>query len=216
MTTLGNNPRSRPRRIISSLIAGVFVATLGAPGALAQTPPLEDACLDALVVIPGDTMSGETFNIDATHSPDDPDPSCTMGPGFGSVFLEFVATETSARIRTDLGSPGLDADFAVYDVVQLDQCDTSQWIEVGCNEDGEFLFNGDTCVTELTVGETYKIMLMSFTAGSSGDYTVAVDGPCTSGVPAVCGNGFIDDGEQCDDGNDVDFDGCSAICEVEG
>ena len=58
-------------------------------------------------------------------------------------------------------------------------------------------------------------MLKSFTAASSGDYTLQIDGPCTSGVPAVCGNGFIDDGEQCDDSNIVDGDGCSAICEIE-
>lgn len=30
-----------------------------------------------------------------------------------------------------------------------------------------------------------------------------------------CGDGFVDEGENCDDGNDVDGDGCSAHCEVE-
>ena len=30
-----------------------------------------------------------------------------------------------------------------------------------------------------------------------------------------CGDGFLDDGEECDDGNDVDGDGCSAACEIE-
>jgi cysteine-rich repeat protein len=30
-----------------------------------------------------------------------------------------------------------------------------------------------------------------------------------------CGNGFVDAGEQCDDGNIVDGDGCSAACEIE-
>lgn len=36
-------------------------------------------------------------------------------------------------------------------------------------------------------------------------------------VPDVddCGNGVLDPGEQCDDGNNIDGDGCSAICEVE-
>ncbi|MEE8472422.1 MAG: hypothetical protein V3S82_04560 [Dehalococcoidia bacterium] len=28
----------------------------------------------------------------------------------------------------------------------------------------------------------------------------------------VCGNGVIDAGEACDDGNNVDDDGCSAVC----
>ena len=31
----------------------------------------------------------------------------------------------------------------------------------------------------------------------------------------VCGNGHIDAGEECDDGNTDDSDGCSSICEVE-
>ena len=32
---------------------------------------------------------------------------------------------------------------------------------------------------------------------------------------AVCGNNQLEQGEQCDDGNLEDFDGCSAICEIE-
>ena len=181
-----------------------------------QTPPLEDVCLDALLVVPGNTNSGQTVNIDATNSTDDPDLSCAMGPGFGSVFFEFDATHTSARIRTDLNSTGQDADFGVYAVDQFNQCDTQAWAEVGCAEDDDTTLSGntDTCIEGLIIGETYKIMLSSFTAGSSGDYTLQVDGPCTSGVPAVCGNGFIDDGEQCDDGNTADGDSCSAICEI--
>ncbi len=31
-----------------------------------------------------------------------------------------------------------------------------------------------------------------------------------------CGNGFLDDGEQCDDGNRIDGDGCSKYCMKEG
>jgi cysteine-rich repeat protein len=34
-------------------------------------------------------------------------------------------------------------------------------------------------------------------------------------VEAVCGDGVVEDGEECDDGNDVDWDGCSAECTVE-
>jgi len=34
--------------------------------------------------------------------------------------------------------------------------------------------------------------------------------------PALCGNGTIDTGETCDDGNTTDGDGCSATCQSEG
>ena len=31
----------------------------------------------------------------------------------------------------------------------------------------------------------------------------------------ICGDGNLDPGEQCDDGNNIDGDGCSSICEIE-
>jgi fibro-slime domain-containing protein len=34
------------------------------------------------------------------------------------------------------------------------------------------------------------------------------------GNPSLCGNGVIDPGEQCDDGNKTPGDGCSAICQI--
>ena len=33
--------------------------------------------------------------------------------------------------------------------------------------------------------------------------------------PAVCGNGDIETGEQCDDGNATSGDGCSSTCQIE-
>ncbi|MBW2262326.1 MAG: hypothetical protein JRG91_10170 [Deltaproteobacteria bacterium] len=39
---------------------------------------------------------------------------------------------------------------------------------------------------------------------------VAPDTPAE--VPPDCGNGEVDDGEECDDGNDEDMDGCTSDC----
>jgi cysteine-rich repeat protein len=36
--------------------------------------------------------------------------------------------------------------------------------------------------------------------------------PGENGNKANCGNGFLDDGEECDDGNKMDGDGCSKYC----
>jgi cysteine-rich repeat protein len=33
--------------------------------------------------------------------------------------------------------------------------------------------------------------------------------------PCTCGDGTLDPGEQCDDGNKTDGDGCSAGCQLE-
>src|SRR5687768_5483170 len=35
----------------------------------------------------------------------------------------------------------------------------------------------------------------------------------TSGAPAECGNGILEPGEACDDGNLVDGDGCESSCQ---
>ena len=47
-----------------------------------------------------------------------------------------------------------------------------------------------------------------------------VDDLCIVGTPliatAVCGDGIIEAGEQCDDGNTVSGDGCSSTCQLEG
>ena len=40
------------------------------------------------------------------------------------------------------------------------------------------------------------------------DEEPGIDGP-------FCGDGFVDDDEECDDGNERDDDGCSSVCEVE-
>lgn len=43
------------------------------------------------------------------------------------------------------------------------------------------------------------------------------DASSSSGAPEpVCGDGVVDEGELCDDGDDVDGDGCNADCQVSG
>jgi len=34
-------------------------------------------------------------------------------------------------------------------------------------------------------------------------------------LPSTCGNGFVDPGEECDDGNTLFGDGCSTLCQIE-
>src|SRR5664279_3119569 len=39
--------------------------------------------------------------------------------------------------------------------------------------------------------------------------------PSNCPIPAGCGNGTLDSGEECDDGNNVSGDGCSMTCRQE-
>jgi uncharacterized protein (TIGR03382 family) len=42
-----------------------------------------------------------------------------------------------------------------------------------------------------------------------------IDDVCLVALPAVCGNGIVDPGETCDDGNTKAGDGCSPSCQDE-
>jgi len=45
--------------------------------------------------------------------------------------------------------------------------------------------------------------------------TVMCDAACKTLIPDPCGNGVREAGEQCDDGNAVNLDGCDATCQFE-
>ncbi|UCE61783.1 MAG: hypothetical protein JSU63_08550, partial [Phycisphaerales bacterium] len=58
------------------------------------------------------------------------------------------------------------------------------WTEVGCSEDEGIGQNGDLCFDNLTVGDTYVLMLTGFSAlESCGEYTVDVECPCGVAPP---------------------------------
>jgi len=83
--------------------------------------------------------------------------------------------------------------------------------EVGCAEDigvGNYL--SDTCVGGLTVGATYYVQMGSWADGCpNGPYNL------TFAAAGTCGNGTVECGEQCDDGNTLGGDCCSATCQNE-
>ena len=83
-----------------------------------------------------------------------------------------------------------------------------------------------TDATDPTSGTTASTDSSGATAGtsSSGSGTTAETDPSgtsttgmvmTTGEPGVCGDGVMDAGEECDDGNMADGDGCSANCTIE-
>ncbi len=52
------------------------------------------------------------------------------------------------------------------------------------------------------------------TDGTSGADSSGAGSSSDGGTPFGCGNGVVDAGEQCDDGNDDDSDTCSSMCKV--
>lgn len=80
---------------------------------------------------------------------------------------------------------------------------------------------------KLAVADAGDFVLDSWVFIKAGSFKVPED--CTNGIDddqdglvdnadpdcQVCGDGDVDPGEECDDGNTVDGDGCSAVCELE-
>ncbi|MCA9660244.1 MAG: choice-of-anchor L domain-containing protein [Myxococcales bacterium] len=62
-----------------------------------------------------------------------------------------------------------------------------------------------------TTGETDSTSA-SATDGTDSSTTMMATDSSTTGDPGICGDGQLDPGEQCDDGNNEDGDGCEADC----
>jgi len=87
------------------------------------------------------------------------------------------------------------------------------------DENGCYLFAGldpgDYTVSEAEDEEyiqTYPENLIHELTLSSGEHKTDID---FANYFPLCGNSILDEGEQCDDGNTEDGDGCYAICELE-
>ncbi len=52
-------------------------------------------------------------------------------------------------------------------------------------------------------------------AGISDIFVLDLTGPAVSEADALCGNGQVNEGESCDDGNHELWDGCDSHCEIE-
>ncbi len=73
----------------------------------------------------------------------------------------------------------------------------------GSNSATESGTGGSSSTTDPTIGTG---------SSTTGPGTTTTTTDSTSGGPGVCGDGAVDPGEECDDGNDVDGDGCTNGC----
>ncbi len=154
-------------------------------------PPAEDECATAGMVACGSSTSFS--NAGATTNGTDPAFSCASGgaaQGDGTMWFEFMATDTTAQVDTNL-SDVADTLLALYD----GSC--GALVELGCSDDEGEGFLSQLCVNELTPGNTYIVQVASFPDSGLGDITLSVTCPgpceptpgddCADAQPLACG-----------------------------
>lgn len=173
------------------------------------------ASLDGL---PGNPSSGEMIYYDGTTwqtvsagTQGQTLTFCNGVPIWGDCPVLFISahateqiTDTSAKIR-----------WTTSDYVQA-YVEYGITTSYGLETSEELSFDYATHLQpllDLQPGTTYYYRVHSTSA--SGE-TASEDGSFMTTGGTVCGNDIIEEGEECDDGNSIDGDGCNSSCQAEG
>jgi cysteine-rich repeat protein len=134
---------------------------------------------------------GNQNNFDGCNS------LCRVEPG----FICAGGSTTSEDVCTPICGDGvrIDAEYsATLESDTLEECDVSGAAEAGC----------DPLTCKLTKKDRAGVMQTAYTCAYSPEYGRETCSP-------TCGDGIIVFPEECDDLNNVPYDGCSADCKVE-
>ena len=153
-----------------------------------------DRCLDAKRLYVGQPMSERTVDLRRTAESYGNSFCCDelwpYGEAEATVWYWFTATAESARLHTcDPQSKAGDSILQVYDVADaatpLIACDSLT--AIACNDDAEAGSDcapdrpgvSDVCVSGLTIGTTYYVMLAArHRSTDAGPYTINIEMPC--------------------------------------
>ncbi len=151
-------------------------------------------CQPAAELTCGDTQSWNTTGEGSTNLVDSY--SCAPWNETGPEYAYVFHATTNSAITVTL--TGLNSDLDLFLIAdQNGQCDTTSCVA-----------SGETSVTfQSEQGQTYYLVVDGKN-GASGPFSISLQ--C-----GVCGDGAVDPGEECDDGNRTDGDGCSSSCVLE-
>ena len=200
------NPGAGNVLIISSGVA--LDATVSAPGATLSTAMAGNACVFNGGLNPGgfttmDCVTLDGFHFDQTYF--SMGASAEMGEFQGSTFTDQFRTAAGAgSFLTDINSwdasvnSGLWFPWGPTSIVPPDSSSTNGFTFIGANIviDAEVADSSD---------QQFDSMIIFLPSAAF------EDPPQTE----FCGNGTVEPGEQCDDGNNNNGDGCDAQCQFE-
>lgn len=148
------------------------------------------------------------------------------GGGGGIISCAGLADGTmcgGGRVCIDEACEISECGDGVVDPALGEECDDANDVPGdGCEADCDFTCEDDSdCDDELPCtgvetcgGDHTCVAGTPLGSGASCEQPGGEDGVCrgTDCVPAGCGNNLVDAGEECDDGNPTDGDGCDADC----
>ncbi len=110
----------------------------------------------------------------------------------------------------DCGDPDCQGDPACASTCGDGILDPGEGCDDGNNTDGD----GCSALCELEV--SVETICDDRVDNDSDGLVDCADTDCRDDAFCLCGNGVLDPGEACDDGNNIDGDGCSSSCQLEG
>lgn len=157
-----------------------------------------DDCVDAIPVCPG-TYDGTTSGMTVDGSS-----SCGSSGSSPDVWYSYAPTSSGSATVDLCAAASYDTVISVHT-----GCPGTSANQVagGCDDDGCGSTGGPSTVTFSAVGGTLYYIRVSGYSGSSGTFTLTISGPDCAAA-AVCGNGIIEPGEDCDPPGP----GCDASC----
>ena len=149
----------------------------------------------------GTVNCGDLIAVDTTGGPMDPGAHCMgMLPADGPEQVYMLTAAATEAMQITLNNLTADVDLIISTGAM---CNTEMCVGASANP------NMDPEIAQFMVfaGETYWIVVDNF-AATSGSADLEINCPSS----ATCGDGVIEFGEVCDDGNTMGGDGCSPGC----
>ncbi len=144
------------------------------------------------------------------------DGPCTCKDGVAELTVQYNGPNGKTITAYDDKNPKPDKIIKVFNNVQ-----TGDLLTITSASIGQSDFNNDISFWYDEIGQTIHVSCskplfeQTFGAYTVKSYTDKKGNVCSPAEQPECGNGILETGEECDDGNLLNGDGCNSNCELE-